>query len=247
MATNSVPLMGHLVLGYPDLETSLQTARTYAAAGLAYLELQLPFSHPTADGTLITEANRVAVAGGTTLQACLAVIRVLKTEFPAARLVAMTYANRVFATGTVDFCEALAKAGAEQLIVPDLALDSPLAAPLRSQQHLSLIPVIGPNTTQDRLNKLLALSPRLVYLMSGYRLTGSDFTLDARLAHLVALCRAAGAETGIGFGVSAPEAVRAVLQVANLAIVGSALLRAQQAGNLAESLQELCAAAQIAA
>ena len=57
---SNMPIMGHLVMGYPSLEQSYQNARTYAKAGFEILELQIPFSHPTADGTVITQANRIA-------------------------------------------------------------------------------------------------------------------------------------------------------------------------------------------
>jgi tryptophan synthase alpha chain len=53
--------MGHLVLGYPSLKASKEIALKYIAAGVKYLELQIPFSHPTADGPTITNANIIAV------------------------------------------------------------------------------------------------------------------------------------------------------------------------------------------
>ncbi len=45
-----MPIMGHLVMGYPSLEKSYQNARTYAKAGFEIFR-QIHFSHPAADGT----------------------------------------------------------------------------------------------------------------------------------------------------------------------------------------------------
>lgn len=235
----SHPLMGHLVLGYPDLTTSHATAAAYAEAGLRFLELQIPFSHPTADGPLITDANRVAVANGTTLEDCLAVISDLAHRYPATERIAMTYANPVVHHGAAACVAALAEVGVTGLIVPDLALESPVAEGLWGHPTLRPIPVVGPNTTPERLARLLALGPRYVYCMSGYKLTGTGFSLDARLEGLVAQCHGAGAEVGIGFGIDSRAAVEAVLAIADFAIVGSALLRAQASGQLHQILAEL--------
>jgi tryptophan synthase alpha chain len=247
MAANPLqPIMGHLVLGYPNLATSLETAGAYAAAGLRFLELQIPFSHPTADGPVITEANRHAIVHGTTVPDCLATIQNIHERHPAQTLVAMTYANRVFASGMDVLCGQLAASGVRHLIVPDLALDSPLAQPLWQQQHLGLVPVIGPNMTPERLEKLLARGPKLIYAMSGYKLTGTAFSLDPRLPDLIAQCRQAGAEVGIGFGIDSRAAINAVLEIADFAIVGSALIKAQLSGTLNGKLLELVQPAALA-
>ena len=58
--SNKMPVMAHLVLGYPTLAESIRTAGQYVQAGVEILELQIPFSHPTADGPVITAACQVA-------------------------------------------------------------------------------------------------------------------------------------------------------------------------------------------
>ncbi len=64
--------MSHLVLGYPSLQESIETAEQYIAAGYEILELQIPFSHPTADGPVITQACRAAVIDALTDDAATA-------------------------------------------------------------------------------------------------------------------------------------------------------------------------------
>ena len=43
-------IMAHMVAFYPDRRGSLEVARGLVDGGCAYLELQFPFSDPTADG-----------------------------------------------------------------------------------------------------------------------------------------------------------------------------------------------------
>ena len=50
-------LMTHLVLGYPSFEANRDMIAQMAAAGVELIELQIPFSEPTADGPVILEAN----------------------------------------------------------------------------------------------------------------------------------------------------------------------------------------------
>lgn len=46
-------LMTHLVLGYPSFEENSKVIEAMASAGVELIELQVPFSEPTADGPVI--------------------------------------------------------------------------------------------------------------------------------------------------------------------------------------------------
>ena len=51
-----IKLMSHLIAGYPDKETALIAARSLVKGGADILEIQLPFSDPSADGPAIQTA-----------------------------------------------------------------------------------------------------------------------------------------------------------------------------------------------
>lgn len=53
MNTKKIALMAHLVAGYPDESASLALARGLVLGGASYLEVQIPFSDPSADGPVI--------------------------------------------------------------------------------------------------------------------------------------------------------------------------------------------------
>jgi tryptophan synthase alpha chain len=125
------------------------------------------------------------------------------------------------------------------LIVPDLPFDSPLAAPVWADDKVSLFPVIGHNIAPDRLRDLCRRAPTFVYVMSGYKLTGSAFGLAEELPQLIEALRGdAGASVGIGFGIATPEDATAVLKVADCAIIGSAFLRAANEDRLVSLLDD---------
>ena len=48
-------LMTHIVLGYPSFEESYRIIKEMVGAGVDLMELQIPFSEPTADGPVIAQ------------------------------------------------------------------------------------------------------------------------------------------------------------------------------------------------
>jgi tryptophan synthase alpha chain len=244
MQNDKMPVMGHLVIGYPNLAESIATAESYIRAGIAILELQIPFSHPTADGAVITEACREAVeVQKVSVDDSLSAIQTLRERYPAQEMVVMSYINRIFAYGLPKFAAAMQRSGIRYLIVPDLPVDSDVARQL-TDNGLMLIPVLAANITPVRLADLLAMDFDLFYLMSDFKITGSGFSLNPRLQEIVQAIKAAhpAARTGIGFGISTPEQAQMVCEVADFAIIGSALITAQQAGRLAPYLDQLATA-----
>ena len=233
--------MSHLVLGYPSLQESIETAEQYIAAGYEILELQIPFSHPTADGPVITQACRAAVEDSkVTVDDCLAAIADLRARFPQQEMIVMTYLNRIFTFGLSPFCTQLKTIGIRHIIVPDLPVDSPPAAIIQAQ-GIQLVPVLAANIDMLRLDQFLQMGFDFFYLMSDFKITGSTFSLHPRLEAVIARIRAANpaARVGIGFGIGSAEQVRLVTAKADYAIIGSALIKAKMEGRLSAVMQEL--------
>ena len=66
--------MTHAVVGSPDMRSSARILAEMAAAGADFLEAQLPFSDPSADGASIVEANYGALGAGSSTRSCLAAL-----------------------------------------------------------------------------------------------------------------------------------------------------------------------------
>ena len=240
LVSQQIPVMGHLVLGYPTLEESIRTAETYIAAGVAILELQIPFSHPTADGPVITAACQEAVERQhVSVDDSLAAIRTIRNKFPEQEIMVMSYVNRVYAYGLKKFVEAMSDLHIKHLIVPDLPVDD--SSFIIHHSSLKLVPVLAANVSDARLEKLLAMDFDFFYLMSDFKITGSTFSLNPRLQGVIDRIRQSSPakRVGIGFGISTPEQARLVADVADVAIIGSALIQAQQNGTLNDYLDQL--------
>jgi tryptophan synthase alpha chain len=245
--TSMMPVMGHLVLGFPSLPESINTARQYVAAGISILELQIPFSHPTADGPVITMACQEATeVQKVTVQDCMDAIATLRAEFPEQEIMVMSYLNRIYSYGFQRLIDTLKTLHIRHLIVPDLPVDSALATSyFGTNSAVRLVPVVAANIPDARLDKLNQAGFNFYYLMSDFKITGSGFSLNPRLEEVISSIRkhsaAAGrtVRTGIGFGISTREQATLVCQTADFAIIGSALITAKKEGKLEEYLEEL--------
>jgi len=229
----TTPIMAHLVIGYPSLEESRQVAELYANRGMEILELQIPFSHPTADGQVLTDANRKAVQAGATLEKSLDFLADVRQKHPDQVIMAMTYANKVFAFGMEKFCDELQARQIKYLIIPDMPFDSVLAKPIHAHPYVQIVPVLSANTSEARLKIALANHPDYIYIMADYKITGQGFSIHPKIQALVQQIKAqSNAKVGLGFGISEKQQVEAVLEIADFAIIGSALTRAMNEGRL---------------
>lgn len=123
------------------------------------------------------------------------------------------------------------EAGFEGLIVPDLALEEAEDfAALARRYDCALVMIIAPTTTDERQRKIAALSDPFIYYQSLAGVTGERASLPPDLArHVAQLRRATDKPICVGFGISTPAHVRAVCEVADGAIVGSAIVRRMNA------------------
>ena len=235
---SNMPIMGHLVMGYPSLEQSYQNARTYAKAGFEILELQIPFSHPTADGTVITQANRIATEENhVTIEDCFKLIKQLKDEFPQQEIVIMTYLNKVYHYGIDNFIEQSNQLGVKNLIIPDLPFDDVIAKKINASNKVKVIPVIAANIPNDRLEKAIDQDPDHFYIMSEFKITGQGFGLHENITSRIEFIKSKSkAKIGIGFGISTKEHVNTITSIADYAIIGSALINADNEGKLQEKV-----------
>ncbi len=96
----STEIVSHFIAGYPDMESSLETARGLVAGGASWLEMQIPFSDPSADGPVIENACRISLEKGCTVDAALDQMKTIVSEL-GVPVFLMSYGNILFARGKV--------------------------------------------------------------------------------------------------------------------------------------------------
>ncbi len=225
--------VGYLPIGYPDLQTSIEAAVTLAENGADILELGPPYSDPVMDGPVIQEATTAALAAGFKLRDTFTAVREVTSRVDVPVLV-MTYWNPVLQYGVDRFADDLAAAGGAGLITPDITPDAAgewVAASTRT--GLDRVFLAAPTSTDDRLEMIVRESTGFVYTVSTMGITGERAQLDAAARTLVARLRDHGAAHAcVGIGISNADQVAGVLDYADGAIVGTALVRALRDGGL---------------
>lgn len=211
--------------GDPDLETSRQIVLTLAENGADIIELGVPFSDPMADGPTIQESSQRALKNGVTLKDVLAMAASLraKTDIP---LVLFSYLNPLFRYGIERLADDAAAAGVDGILVTD-AVDEEAAeiADVLRKNGLSLISLIAPTTTEDRLKKIAERSSGFIYAVSRAGVTGARNETSTTAEALVERVREyTDLPVAVGFGISTREQIEDVWRYADAAVVGSAIV-----------------------
>ena len=214
-----------LTCGDPDAATTKAAVRAAVENGADLIELGIPFSDPTAEGPVVQGANLRALQGGITTDGVFELVRELRQDVTVP-LVFMTYANVVFSYGPERFLAACAEAGIDGLILPDLPFEEKeeFLAPCR-KYGVDLISMIAP-TSEDRIAMIAREAEGFLYIVSSLGVTGERSEISTDLRSMVKTVREnTTIPCAIGFGISTPEQARQMADLADGAIVGSAIVR----------------------
>ncbi len=218
-------LMAHMIAYFPSRELSLEVARGLAAGGARYLEVQFPFSDPSADGSIIQTAGAMALEAGFTVAEGFELVKeiVAATELP---VFIMSYGNLVFRRGTDSFVHRSKEAGATGLIIPDLAPGSDEGLYAAGREHgVEIVPVVAPSVTEQRLKSIGSEKPRFIYAALRLGITGRYTEVSRENIEFLGRLSALGAEIIAGFGISSPEQVHLLSPYVHALVVGSAFVK----------------------
>ena len=219
----------------PDLQTSMAILRGMPAAGADLIEIGVPFTDPAADGPTIQRAGQRALKAGGTLDGTLAMVRDFRAGDGDTPVVLMGYLNPILAYGAGRFCADAEGAGVDGLIVVDMPPEeSGELMPSLRAGGLDLIRLVAPTTDDARLPLVLDGAGGFVYYVAITGITGTRSASAEDLARAIPRVRAhTDLPIAIGFGVRSPEQAAQAGQVADAAVVASALIE-----TLAASLDE---------
>jgi tryptophan synthase alpha chain len=225
-------LMTHIVLGYPDFDTSMSIVESMVAAGVDLMELQIPFSEPIADGPVILHANQQALAAGAHVRRCLDFGRDAAARFSIPFLY-MSYYNILYRFGVARFASEMKKNGLQGAIVPDLPPEEG-ADYLQTMHSQGLHPIFifSPATPDERLAYIASCARGFVYCVARKGVTGRETEFSSQLDSYLARCRrATHLPLAVGFGVKDRHDVDFLRGKADIAVIGSQTIRlVDQAG-----------------
>ena len=220
-------LMPFITAGYPSLDATASSVAALERAGASIVELGIPFSDPIADGPVIAASMHDALEAGVTPPKVFDLVKRLRSGTRMG-LIAMVSDSIITKMGPERFVHAVADAGFDGLIVPDIDLEAakPLAGLARLHQ-LSFTLLIAPTTSPERIKHITDLCSGFIYLLARVGITGESNQMDTDLlrARIAQIRAHSDLPVAVGFGISRAEHVSSVAGIADAAIVGSALVR----------------------
>jgi tryptophan synthase alpha chain len=221
-------LVCYVTAGHPDLERSLDILRALEEGGADIIELGVPFSDPIADGPIIQASSQRALENGMNFDGALALIDRAKLEVP---VVLFSYLNPVLAAGA-DALTRAAEAGASGILITDIPVGAdPKREEWLGNGPLAFIRLVAPTTPRDRMAEIARHGSGFVYLISRLGVTGVQESTATSLPETIARLRSTTTlPICVGFGISTPAQARSVGALADGVVVGSALVRAAEAG-----------------
>ena len=223
---NAKALMPFLVGGHPAPGSTAALLPALEQAGASIVEIGIPFSDPIADGPVIAAAMHEALKNGATPRSVFSEVQSVRgaTQIGIVAMISMSIIQRMGSIAA--FIAAAKEAGFDGLIVPDAPLEESTELILAAKEaDIAYSHLISPTTPLPRVELIAKTCTGFVYVLARVGLTGEQSSMP-NIAPLVVRVRSVtDLPIAVGFGISAPEHVAAVVAHADAAIVGSALVR----------------------
>ena len=221
-----IKLMSHLVAGYPTDELAFTAARALVDGGADILEIQLPFSDPSADGPAIQGACTKVLERHYKTADGLAFIAKLHKEFPNIPIYLMSYGSLIYTPGVEAFCKKAADCGVKGMIIPDLPFDfdEGLTAACKANGMVN-IPVAAPSMSPERLEKMANAGFPYIYAALRTGITGTETSVDEATLAFIKKVGSGGSKVYGGFGISTGSQSALLGDKVEAVIAGSVFVR----------------------
>jgi tryptophan synthase alpha chain len=211
--------------GDPDLGMTVRLVPELERSGAHIVELGIPFSDPLADGPTIQRSSERALRHGYHLSDHLDAVRKIRKQ-TAIPIVLFSYFNPIFQYGLEALARDAQSAGCDGILVTDMTPEESREYCACFEMHeLDTIFLAAPTSSPERVKKIADCSRGFVYIVSRAGVTGAQDQLSEALLPTISRVRLnTQLPIAVGFGISRPEQVRAVWEVSDGAVVGSAII-----------------------
>ena len=222
--------------GFPRLEDTLTVMAALEESGADMIELGMPYSDPLADGPVIQHSNTIALQNGMTIKKLFEQLKDFrKRKFgEVIPVLLMGYMNPILQYGFEKFCADASAVGIDGLILPDLPeyeYETEYGA-ITKKYGLDFVFLVTPETSEERVKKLDALSNGFLYAVSSSSTTGRDKNMTDVKTYLQKLKNLKLKNPVlVGFGIKDKQTFETACENANGAIIGTAFIKALENDN----------------
>jgi len=214
------------------LDSTLTVMQALQSNGADLIELGMPYSDPLADGPVIQASSSKALQNGMTITKLFEQLSGFRKSIQVP-VVLMGYLNPLLQFGFDKFCAKAAEVGIDGLIIPDIPMyeyETEYKQVLQ-KYNLDFIFLVTPETSKERILQLDSLSSGFLYAVSSSSITGADKDFSPVETYLQQLKSLPLTNPVlVGFGIKDKASFDAASKYANGAIIGSAYIKALEAG-----------------
>ncbi len=242
-AARKKALIPFVTAGDPDPNITVPLMHALVEAGASVIELGVPFSDPMADGPVIQRASDRALKQHVGLKRVLDFVREFRREDAATPVVLMGYANPIEALGAEPFVAAAVAAGVDGVLVVDYPPEESEAfAQLARSRGMDLIFLLAPTSSDARIAAVARLASGYIYYVSLKGVTGAAHLDLAEVAEKIPhIRRQTQLPVGVGFGIRDAATARAVAEIADAVVIGSAIIQKMEAAPAGAEVREAAA------
>ncbi|KAJ5934435.1 tryptophan synthase [Penicillium verhagenii] len=244
---NRAAFITYVTAGFPTVSETPSIMLAMQAGGADIIELGIPFTDPLTDGSVIQNANAVALKNGARIPDMLSMVSEARALGLTAPVVFMGYYNPVYAYGEEKLIRDCRDVGVNGFIIVDLPPEEAVRfRNLCRRDGLSYVPLVAPATSDSRIKMLCEIADSFIYVASHMGVTGATKSLDKGLNDLlerVHLYTGKNLPAVVGFGINTREHFVDVARIAEGVVIGSRLITVLQdakQGYGAEKVKEYC-------
>ncbi len=219
----------YFTAGYPSLHDTVTILKELESAGTDMIEIGIPFSDPIADGPVIQRSSEIALQNGMPLALLFEQLRSIREQVQVP-IILMGYCNTMLQYGVESFVEQCHAVGVDGVIMPDLPLDvfRDEYAELFARHGLSMIFLISPQTPEERIREIDAVSTGFVYAVSSSAITGGALQASTERTAYLERIRAMQLRNPlmVGFGIHDKQSFEDICTYVQGGIIGSAFINA---------------------
>ncbi len=219
-------LVPYFVAGDPSPSITVDMMHKQVSAGADIIELGIAFSDPMAEGPTIQLAHERALEHNISLRDTLALVKEFRQKDSDTPVVLMGYANPIEVIGYETFAEEAQKAGVDGVLVVDLPPEEAgdFQAILK-QRQIDIIFLIAPTTAKSRIAQIVSLATGYLYYVSLKGVTGAGhLDVDSVKEKVAEIRSTTELPICVGFGIKDEQSAKQISQLADGAVVGSAIV-----------------------
>jgi tryptophan synthase len=230
-AAKRAAFISFITAGYPKKDSTVDALLALEESGADVIELGVPFSDPLADGATIEEASRLALLQEINLEDCFGYVEAARKKGLKTPVVLMGYYNNFLQHGCDKTCSDAKAKGVDGFIIVDMPPEQSDEFHSKCVAHdVSLIPLVAPTSTPDRIKKAAAVADSFIYVVSVLGVTGARTEVNTEIDGLVKTIRTEtqgrGLFIAVGFGVSNRGHVEDIARYSDGVVVGSKIVQA---------------------